>query len=80
MNGATALDEVNQVLALNLQGAGFETIGGYVLHHLGRIPRAGERLETETVAAEVVSTAGRRVKRVRVRRLSEEEQAVTANR
>ena len=69
VDGVVPLEELNEVLAIDLEGDGFETIGGYVLHHLGRIPKAGEKLEAGGLFIEVLSTMGRRVKRVRVKKL-----------
>jgi CBS domain containing-hemolysin-like protein len=75
ISGQVPLDEVNEALSVELQSEGFETIGGFVLHHLGKMPRPGDRMEAEGVAIEVLSTAGRRVRQLLVRRLvSQEEQ------
>ena len=47
-----------------------ETVGGYVLARLGRVPRVGETLNIDDVHVEVLEGERRRVKRVRMRRRS----------
>ncbi len=50
--------------------ADYETVGGFVFHHLGRIPAAGDRFESHGAAWEVISASRRRVDLVRVTRLA----------
>ena len=69
IDGAVPIDEVNEALKIDLEGNGFETIGGFVLHHMGRIPKAGEELETDGIAIEVLATVRRRVRKIRIRKL-----------
>ena len=44
----------------------FDTLGGYITHELGRLPKAGETLERNGVKFIVESLDGRRVGRIRV--------------
>ena len=46
--------------------AEFDTLGGFVTHELGRLPKAGETLQRDGVTFVVESVEGRRVGRVRV--------------
>ncbi len=50
--------------------ADYETVGGLVFHHLGRIPVAGDGFESHGARFEVVSASRRRVDLVRVTRLA----------
>ena len=61
---------MNDALGLALDGDGFETLGGFVLHHAGRVPAPGESFEADGIAVEVLSLDGRRVRRVHVRKLA----------
>ena len=79
IDGATPLDEVNEALDIDLEGNGFETIGGYVLHHLGRIPKVGEQLETDGIFIEVLTTIGRRVKKIRLKKRTPEKEGAEAS-
>jgi CBS domain containing-hemolysin-like protein len=42
VSARTDIDDFNDETGLAIPKAGFETVGGYVLHRLGRIPRKGE--------------------------------------
>ena len=67
-NGEVAVDEVKDRLGVTIEPEGFETVGGYLLSHLGRMPYVGETFEVDGLAVEVVEVERRRIKRVRVRR------------
>jgi putative hemolysin len=75
ISGKVSLDEVNEVLGTNLRSEGFDTIGGFTLHYLGRMPERGDRLEAEGVAIEVLSIVGRRVRQLLVRSVSAQEES-----
>ena len=42
VTGSTDIDDLNDEAGIAIKKAGFETAAGYVLHHMGRIPRKGE--------------------------------------
>ena len=45
---------------------GFETVGGYLLSHLGRVPAVGEKLEMDGLTVEVLDAERRRINKVRM--------------
>ncbi|MCB9855214.1 MAG: HlyC/CorC family transporter [Phycisphaerales bacterium] len=64
------VDEINDELELSLpEDDAYDTIGGYVLSKMGRIPRASESFVEGDVRIEVVEAADRVVNRLRIRRL-----------
>ena len=67
-DGKVAVDEVRDRLGVRIEREGFETVGGYLLSHLGRMPYMGETFEVDDLAVEVVEVERRRITRVRVRR------------
>ena len=46
-SGKVDIDEVAQRLDVQIEREGFETVGGYLLSHLGRVPAVGERFEID---------------------------------
>ena len=56
-------------LEVAVERQGFETVAGYLLARLGRVPRVGETLAVDQVAVEILDGEARRVQRVRIRRL-----------
>lgn len=79
VDGVAPLEQLNEIFATELEGDGFETIGGYVQHHLGRIPKAGEKLEAAGLMIEVLSTIGRRIKKLRVKKLLPQQEEAKAS-
>lgn len=66
MDGRVTLDELNELFQTSLEGDGFDTVAGLLSTHLGRIPASGDVVDLNGLTIEVISTAGRRVRRVRV--------------
>jgi len=61
------LDEVNKLLDVELPEEGGDTLGGFIYSQLGKVPAVGDTITYESVAVEVLSVAGRRIKQVRAR-------------
>jgi CBS domain containing-hemolysin-like protein len=62
------LDDLNDLLGTDLEGADVETVGGLVQERLGRIPIVGDSITEEDITITVVATEGLRIKQVDVRR------------
>jgi putative hemolysin len=65
-SGKANIDEVTQRLNVDIEREGFETVGGYLLSHLGRVPAVGEKFEVDGLAVEVLDAERRRVNKVRM--------------
>jgi magnesium and cobalt transporter len=70
-SGKVSVDEVSDRLGVQIEREGFETLGGYLLAHLGRMPYVGETFEVGDLAVEVLEVERRRITKVRVRRREE---------
>jgi putative hemolysin len=57
---------------------GFETVGGYLLSHLGRVPTVGERFDVDGLCVEVLDAERRRVNKVRIWKAAPAENGVKA--
>ncbi|MGH9253749.1 MAG: hemolysin family protein [Vicinamibacterales bacterium] len=68
-SGKVSVDEVMDRLGVEIEREGFETLGGYLLSHLGRMPYVGETFEVDDLAAEVLEVERRRITKVRIRRV-----------
>src|SRR5262245_20550024 len=67
-SGRTHVRELAERLKVDVAGEGYETVGGYLLAHVGRVPAVGETFEIGGVSVEVLEAERRRITRVRVRR------------
>ena len=63
----TRIDEFNAVFGTRYADEAFDTIGGLVLHELGRMPRRGESIEIGGVELVVQRADRRRIETLRVR-------------
>jgi magnesium and cobalt transporter len=62
----TRIDEFNRVFGTRFADEEFDTIGGLVLHELGRLPRRGESIEIGGLELEVQRADRRRIETLRV--------------
>ncbi len=72
VDGGVTIDDANEELNLDLVAEEVDTIGGLVHERLGRIPTVGDKVQLDHALLTVVSASGRRVTRVRVKRLEDE--------
>jgi putative hemolysin len=71
-SGRTHIKELAERLHVEIgEGEGYETVGGYLMAHVGRVPAVGETFEIDRVSVEVLEAERRRITRVRVRRLAD---------
>ena len=60
------LDEVNELFHTDLEGDGFDTLGGLLFARFGKIPTTGDELALDGLRLRVLSTTGRRIRKVRI--------------
>jgi putative hemolysin len=68
LSGKVAIDEVAERLNVDIERKGFETVGGYLLARLGRVPVVGEQMDIDDLHVEVLDVERRRVTKVRLAR------------
>ncbi len=74
VDGGLILQELAQRTGVELPDDGsYETIGGFVMAELGRVPEVGDRIEVAGGVLEVLEMDGRRVGRVQVTREANDE-------
>jgi putative hemolysin len=65
-SGKVSIDEVAQRLDVEIEREGFETVGGFLMHHIGRVPAVGEKLDVDGLTVEILDAERRRINRVRM--------------
>ena len=63
--------QVRERLDVEIEADGFETVGGYVLSRVGRVPSVGETFELDGMHVEVLEAERRRIHKVRFRRAAQ---------
>jgi CBS domain containing-hemolysin-like protein len=62
------LDEFNELMDTDLESEDYETLGGFLLGQLDKIPVAGDTITFKNLAFTVLTTRGLRITKVRVER------------
>jgi CBS domain containing-hemolysin-like protein len=68
VSGKVDIDALGDRLGVSIAREGFETVGGYLLARLGRVPAVGEVLDVDDLSIEVLEAERRRVNKVRLRK------------
>ena len=68
-SGKVDIDEMKRRLNVDIEREGFETVGGFLLTRLGRVPAVGERFDVDGLRAEILEVERRRIDKVRLIRL-----------
>src|SRR5438067_1190607 len=70
VDGALGLYELNELAKLELESADVSTVGGYVTHLLGHLPKQGEQVKIDNYIVTVSQSDGRRVNQLHFKKLS----------
>ena len=73
VEAGVGVDQLNDLMNVSVEADGFDTLGGLVYQQQGRIPSTGDAVEYDGLRIEVVSTTGRRLKRLKVARLPDKD-------
>jgi CBS domain containing-hemolysin-like protein len=69
MQGRMDLDDVNELLGTHYSKEVADTLGGFIYGEMGRVPVGGEQVTVEGWTLAVEQISGRRIRKVRARRL-----------
>jgi putative hemolysin len=75
-----SIRDVNDTLDLEIEDEDFDTLGGLLYHELGKVPNVGDEVRVDGAVVTVLSTTGRRVRKVRVTKVTPTEPAATGER
>lgn len=71
LDGSVALHDLQDLLGVKVESPEVSTIGGYLTHELGHMPKKGETVRTDGYEFTVSQTDGRRVLSVHAKRCAE---------
>jgi CBS domain containing-hemolysin-like protein len=78
VEGSLGLYELHDLAGLELESSDVSTIGGYVTHLLGHLPKQGEKVRIEEFEVTITQSDGRRVGQVHFKRLGEDAKKAAA--
>jgi putative hemolysin len=67
-----SIRDVNDTLDLDIEDEDFDTLGGLLYHELGKVPNVGDEVRVDGALVTVLTTTGRRVRKVRVTKVPPE--------
>ncbi len=79
VDGRVGIDEINERFDTALKKEDFDSVGGFIVNELGRMPNTGDTVTVDGISLKVMSVAGRRIKKVRVTKVASEEGEETPN-
>jgi len=65
------IEELAEGLAIQLPQGDYDTVGGWLTAHLGRIPQVGEQINMEGLQIQVIEADPRRISKVHIQRKSD---------
>ena len=68
LDGGFHVEEANEELGLGLPAGDYETVAGFILNHLGKIPRQGEQLKYRNLKFVITEMRGVKIEKVMVTR------------
>ncbi|MBI5949660.1 MAG: HlyC/CorC family transporter [Chloroflexi bacterium] len=71
LSGLALIADVEDAISAELAADDYDTVGGFIMARLGRVPRVGDRVDFEGYQFRVTAMDGRRVDRVLVTRRNE---------
>ena len=66
LDGGFHVEEANEELGLELPTGDYETVAGFILSHLGRIPKEGEQLKYRNLKFVITEMRGVKIEKVMV--------------
>jgi len=62
------IEKVESFFDLKLPDGPYESVGGFIIHQLGHLPKSGEIVELDTLTLKVISATKRHIKTVKIQR------------
>ncbi len=72
VDGRLSLKDLEEIIGKELELEGIDTVGGLVYSKFGKVPEKGAHFQLEGFDFEVISLVGRRIGKVRLRKIAEE--------
>jgi magnesium and cobalt transporter len=71
IDGRTEIEKIEEYLNITLEKGRYETLGGFILNSIKRIPLTGEKFQIEGLKILIENADERSIKKVKVKKLKE---------
>lgn len=75
VDGRLEIEELEEHLNMEVPKENFESVGGFIFHLIGRVPREGETIEYPGLEIKIEAADDRKIERVKIRKTPDEEKA-----
>ncbi len=72
LDASAGTDVLRELFGYEVESEDFDTIGGFLIHELGRLPAVGDEVQVDGLTLRVLSMAGRRIRRLRIARVTQD--------
>jgi putative hemolysin len=79
IDGTMRIDEVNEEMGLGLPEGDYETVAGFILHLLGRIPKQGRQIKYKDLKIVITRMKGHKIEEIMVTREKKKEDEPAQN-
>ncbi len=69
VSGDAEIDDLNGILESKPAEGNYVTVGGYITHHLGRLPEKGENIRFSGLAIKVLDVSQKKIKKLRIKKI-----------
>jgi len=73
LDASSPTETLQELFDYAVESDDFDTVGGFLIHELGRLPSPGDEVTVGPLSMRVLSMAGRRIRRMRVARVHDGE-------
>ena len=78
LDAGVGTDILRDLFGYEVDSEDFDTVGGFLIHQLGRLPSVGDEVRIDGLNMRVLSMSGRRVRRLRIERVEHPNEAESA--
>jgi CBS domain containing-hemolysin-like protein len=68
VTGEAEVEKLEELFGVSLARDDYITVSGLIMHHLGRLPKRGEKLEIQNLSFEVLDIDQKRIRKLRVKK------------
>ncbi|HET9476697.1 MAG TPA: hemolysin family protein [Dehalococcoidia bacterium] len=73
VDARVGIDDLNEMFDTGIEAEDVDSVGGLIVTELGRMPSVGDQVAVDGIRLKVLSVNGRRIKKVRVTKVTEDE-------
>ncbi len=72
--GDAEIDELDEMIGSNLAEDSYVTVGGFITHHLGRLPQKGEKIHFGNLIISILDVSQKKIKKLRIKKIKKSKQ------